>query len=129
VSSAFVHGISTGNAGTTPISSNIQYIGPTVTLTVAANQKVFVDGNAALGSTGGASGLNLYICYGPGPTAVGLGIFGLTIPAGQRHTFGISAVVSGLSAGTYQFGMCGSASTTGWNNNEYAYINGMVIVN
>jgi hypothetical protein len=102
-----------------------------VSVTVGAGQKVFVTSDAALGSlASGAGQLNIYICQQSGPTltTVGGGIFGLTVPPNQRHTFGISAVITGLAPGTYTVGMCGSSlAGANWNNSEWSYTSAMVL--
>jgi hypothetical protein len=102
-----------------------------VSVTVATGQRVHVTSHAALGSTaaGGANALNLYICYrlsGGLITTVGGGAFGMTAAQNQRHLYGLSAVITGLPAGTYDVGLCGSSSSTNWNFNEWAYTSAMV---
>lgn len=116
-------------------TATLDFIGPTVMITVAAGQKVIVTSNKALGSTlaGGATGLNLYMCYKS--TAAGSSInsdsqngsFGQQVPQNTRMLFGLSAVFTGLPAGTYFFGMCGASANFGnWNNNEYGYTTALV---
>ena len=47
--------------------------------------------------------------------------------AGQRQLFGINAVFSGLTTGSWIVGMCGSSTNAAsWNNNEYGYITALV---
>jgi hypothetical protein len=124
-----------GNA-VNPIPTNTDFLGPTVTLTVAANQKLFITADQALGSTIGADGLNLYICFrstsapaGTAPTTVGGGSFGHKVAASTRQSFGLSAITPNLTAGTYAAGLCGldSSGNTNWNSNEYGYVTGFVI--
>jgi hypothetical protein len=111
------------------VTTATAFIGPTVSVTVAANQKIFVSSHAALGaSAAAASGLNLYICYQSGAiNTVGLGSFGYTAAANQRLNFGLSAVITGLAAGTYIVGLCGSSTNAAnWVNNEWGYTSAMV---
>jgi hypothetical protein len=118
-----------------PIQATTAFIGPTVSLTIAAGALVYVSSTAALGAgSSAATSLNLYICHrtGTGPIAtVGGGTFGLTSPANQRLHYGLSAVASattGLGAGTYAFGLCGSsANAANWNNNEWGYTSAIVL--
>lgn len=119
-------GFSTGSA---TVGSTLAFIGPTVSVTVAAGQKVYVSSNAALGANAtAATSLNIYICYQSGSiTQVGFGSFGLTAAANQRQMYGLSAVITGLSAGTYLVGLCGSSTNSAnWTNNEYGYTSALV---
>jgi hypothetical protein len=55
-------------------------------------------------------------------------MFSLTSAPNMRQTFGISAVLTGLAAGTYNVGTCGSSSNlANWNNNEWSYTSAMVL--
>ncbi len=111
------------------------FLSTTVSVTYAAGQKLHVTSNVSLGSNavGGAGNLNIYVCYqstvvGSPIVTVGAGIFGLTAAQGQRHTFGISGVITGIPAGTYLVGMCGSSTTfANWNNNEYSYTSVLLV--
>lgn len=121
-----------GNAGT--IAAALSSIGPAATVTIAAGQQIHVTAQAALGSNlaGGGSGLSLGICQrqGGGPLGVlGSLMLGLSVPQNQRHTYGATAVATGLPAGTYQVGLCGSAPTSAasWNSNEWAYVTAIVL--
>ena len=49
----------------------------------------------------------------------GAGSYGYAVPQNMRMNFTLSANVTGLAAGTYQVGLCGTG--TNWNNNEYSY--------
>ncbi|MFN0010402.1 MAG: hypothetical protein ACKVS8_02030 [Phycisphaerales bacterium] len=129
-----------GVVGSASLSGQVPAITNTVapvsimaTVTVAAGQKVLVTANAAFGSTfaAGANQLNVYIGHRPAGggvvTTVGGGVFGLTVPQSQRHMYGLSAVVTGLPAGTYEFGLVGqSANFVNWNNNEWSYVTVLV---
>jgi hypothetical protein len=104
-----------------------------VTVTVATGQKVFVSGTKAFGSTavGGASNLNLYVCYqsnvpGSNIVTVGSGLFGLRVLEGMRLPFSLSADFAPIQ-GTYLVGLCGlSSNAPNWNNNEWGYVTAMV---
>jgi hypothetical protein len=107
------------------------FLGPTASVVVGANQKVFVDSSKALGAFGTpASGLNLYICYqlgGGAVTTVGGGSLGQQVPANTRILFSLSAVITGLAAGTYNVGLCGNAAVpANWTNNEWGYTSALV---
>lgn len=133
--SGVVSVVSTSGYGTDPKSS-LDFIGPTVTVTVTGpTQKIAVTANRALGSSvaGGASGLALFICAkstaaGSSIGAYGDAIAGVTVTSGNRVPMGLSWGISGLTAGTYQVGMCGIASNpTAWNFNEYGYVHAIVM--
>ena len=108
------------------------FIGAKTSVTVEANQKIYINASQALGAlASAATSLNLYVCYqlGAGPAqTVGAGMFGLTIPANQRHIFSVAGITPPLAAGTYNVGMCGNAGTpANWNNNEYGYVSALVL--
>lgn len=119
------------SGSTAAITTANAFISATVSLTLAAGDKVYVSSNAALGAGAtAANSLNIYICYqGGGPVnTVGGGMFGLTSAANQRQTYGLSAVVSGLAAGTYAFGLCGaSPNAANWTNNEWSYTSAILL--
>ena len=107
------------------------FIAPTTQVTVAANQKVHVVSDRALGTAGAAAnGLNLYICYqlvGGAVTLVGGGSLGHALPANTRILYGLSAVITALPAGTYNVGLCGSAAApANWNSGEWGYTTALV---
>ncbi|MCL4222761.1 MAG: hypothetical protein KJZ65_15485 [Phycisphaerales bacterium] len=124
----------TSGPSNTPSAIN-QFLSPTLTVTISAGQKIVVIANRAFGTTsaGGAGNLDLYIGYrdagsGAAPTNYGGGMFNLTAVQNERTAFGISGVIAGLSAGTYEVGMTGDDDGNGqWNNNEWGYITVMVI--
>ena len=128
--------VSTSGAGPNSggVGSVSEFIGPTVNVAVTATtQKIHVTANKALGAGAtAASGLNLYVCYRS--TAVGAaiqlqggGILNMNVPANTRLVFGISYSITGLAAGTYSVGMCGSAGTpANWNNNEWGYVSAIL---
>ena len=101
-----------------------------VTIT-SVMQKVLVSSSKALGSLTGAQDLDLWICYqeGAGPlTTVGGGVFGLSVAAGGRQLFSLSASATTLAPGDYSFGLCGRSATDSgnWNSNEYSYTTALV---
>lgn len=126
----------TSGSAVTPTATTA-FVGPFLTVAVTStSQRIHVTANQALGSTiaGGASGLNLWICYrtsgsAAAPTTIGGGTFGLQVPQNTRMNFGLSAVIGpSLPAGNYDVGMCGSAPNANWNNNEYGYVSAIVAV-
>lgn len=127
VASAFASALSS-------VPSSIGFVTASVSVTIQANQNIHVVSTASLGSTlsGGANGLDLWICHrsGTGPfTTVGAGSFGLKVPQNTRQHFTLSAVITGLAAGTYSVGLCGkyTTATSGWNDNEYGYTTALVL--
>jgi hypothetical protein len=114
------------------------FLSTTVQVTVAAGQKVSVWATKALGTSGvsgGASNLNIALCYrstAPGSftQSVGGAILGLRAVANTRQTQSINGVIVNLPAGTYDVGMCGytdAANVPNWNSNEYSYVTAMVL--
>jgi hypothetical protein len=117
-----------------PPTATLGFIsGTTAVVITGTSQRVFVVSHAGLGAgVAAANQLNLYICTQLQPSGAlvpqGLGIFGLTSPANQRYTYGLSVVVTGLTAGTYNVGLCGSsANAVNWTNNEYSYTSALVV--
>lgn len=116
-------------------SATTQFLTPYVTVTITAGQRIHVTANKAFGSTaaGGANSLDLYIGYrvagsGGVPSLVGEGIFDNRVPQNTRITMGLSAVISGLPAGSYEVGMAGDDDGNGnWNNNEWGYVSVLVL--
>jgi hypothetical protein len=118
---------SSGTADGAWQTGTLSFIGPPVQVTVGSNQKVLVEGHAALGSTAGSQGLGLYICYqatggGALTQAPASGLLDLTTPdsaVNQRFSFNLSSVVT-PTAGTYDVGICGQANAS-WNSNGNAF--------
>ncbi len=116
-------------------TANVQFLSPAVTVTISAVQRIFVSANRAFGTTvvGGANNLDLYIGYrvagsGAVPTTVGGGMLNMRLPQDTRVPMGISAVISGLGAGSYEVGMAGDDDGNGnWNNNEWGYTSALVL--
>ena len=121
VASVFAAGL------TATMTTTTAFIAAPASIAVGAGQKLYIQSTAALGAgtASAAVSLNLYVCYqlsGGTIQAIGLGTFGLTAAAGQRHHFSLSAEVTPNMAGTYLVGLCGSSSdATHWNNSEWGY--------
>lgn len=119
------------------VTTTPSFLSTPIIVTIAAGQKILVIANAGMGSTavGGGTGLSLFPgsrnTSGGTVTAFGGGIIGLTVPQNQRQTFGISGVITGLPAGTYEVGLVGQAASAttaaSWNGNDFAYISVIVI--
>jgi hypothetical protein len=75
--------------------------------------------------------LSLWICHDNGGALAtfGSGMTGLRIATAQRSLFSLSAVVSGLPAGTYSVGLCGTAPNVNapWNNNGQGFTTALVL--
>ena len=114
------------------IDGTLSFLDPTLSFTVATGQSVYVTVSAALGSTVGAANLVLAVGFatsGGGAINVANQVSGLTIGAGQRSNFTLSAVISGLAPGQYIFGMVAqtSDSNTNWDNNENGSATGLLL--
>jgi len=102
---------------TTAPTGTLSFVAPTVTVTVADGQRIFVDSSRIFSapSGGAADSLSLWICYqasgGSGLTKVGPTLMStpFKLPANQRAQFGLTAIVTPLPAGTYAVGLCGQA--------------------
>lgn len=115
----------TGTVSTVP-SGTWGFLAPFAAATATVtqnNQVIYVWSQVAMGSTVGASGLNLDICYSNGGAAQ---IFdssymsGLSVPAGTRTVYSLSRIFV-LGPGTYSFGVCGYAGApANWNSNDYS---------
>lgn len=121
----------TSGFGLQPTTATLDFIGPTLTVTITAGQKIFMTADKALGAGAtAATGLNLYPCHkstAAGATINGNGgaILGLQVPANTRITFGMNWAYIGLAAGSWIVGMCGTGNAN-WSNNEYGYITALV---
>src|SRR5918993_3083179 len=117
------------HAGVVPVhpSTTLNFLSPTVTITLMADQKVFLVASRALGGYAAANELGIYPAYQstePGSPIVNLnkGMFGLQTPANTRVTFSVNGVFEGLPAGTYKFGMSGQSTSPNWTNAEWGYV-------
>ncbi|WP_437817950.1 hypothetical protein [Sorangium sp. So ce1078] len=124
-----------------PAARPVDFFGPTAAVEVSStSQSIYATAHRYLGAgTQPADSLNLYMCYqrvrsGPsGPVldevqVVGLGLAGGKVPAGTRVSFGLSAVITGLNAGTYNIGMCGQTYSANWTSNDFGYLS-LLLVN
>ena len=114
-------------------ASTLAFIGPTVPVTVDAGERVLVFAHKALGSSVGASALNLWICYEPtggALTVVGGGLFGLRAAANTRAVYGLTAPTPPSPApAQYVVGLCGTAGAqaANWNSNDFGYVTALVL--
>lgn len=113
------------------VTSTLDFIGPTLTMTVAVGQKIHAVATKALGSTLVGGGVDhLYMCSKLGAAAIvshGSGVFDLDAAQNSRQLYGLSHVYTGLPAGAHVVGLCGSSTSPAtWNHNEYGYISAFV---
>jgi len=114
--------------GTLTPTATRAFLGATVSAAIGDGQKIHLTATQSFGTTVGASNLDIYPCYRAAgnndvPNTLNLGIFGLKLNATQRIPFTVSGVITGLTAGTYDFGMCGDDGGDGnWNYNEWGYV-------
>jgi hypothetical protein len=120
--------------GNDPTGSFAMLADPVSVTVASSTQKILVTSTKAFGTSTtfgafGAQDLNLYVCHETGGalTPVGGGVLGLRAAADSRHLFTLSATVTGLAPGTYQFGLCGySTDAASWNFNEFGYTTALV---
>ena len=128
VSSGFASGPS-NTPGTT-----MQFLTPPVTVTLVGGESVFVSASRAFGSIApaGAQSLSLYIGRRllPGTTIQvtgNAGMIGNRVTRNSRQPFALSAVITGLAAGTYEVGLAGGTANLNWNNNGNGYTSVLVL--
>lgn len=124
-----------------PSSNFVNFIGPTVNVTLAAGEKAYMNVMKALGTTAASAiDLDIFPCARlssaantVAATAFTPGIFNLTTVSGTRIPMSISYVytTAQLPVGqTFAVGMCARFSTisnqTNWNNNEFGAISVLV---
>lgn len=120
------------NAGTMPYpSSTLSFITKPLEITVQAGQTVFLTSSRALGGYAAANELGIYpACQNVTPGSpiqpLGLGMFGLQVPANTRSIFSVNGVFKDLPAGTYRFGMAGITPSANWTNSEWGYNSALV---
>lgn len=110
--------------------ASFAYVSATVSVTVTSStQSVFVSGQAAMGSTvaGGANGLDLSVCRSQGGALTDNADFleFLRVPQNTRISMAVSGRFTGLTPGTYTFGVCGRTSTgnaVNWNNQDWSRV-------
>jgi len=109
----------------------LQFLSPQVSVTIATDQRVVVNAGRVLGSntSSRADSLSLWVCYqnGGAVTRVGTGMTNLQLTAWQRNLYSLSAVMSGLPAGTYMVGLCGTGPLNQWVNNGEGFTLAMVL--
>src|SRR4051794_16971826 len=113
---------------TLPSTNTFSFLGvPVSGVVVSASDTLYLTGSVGLGSTAGATDLDLNFCTQAGlvaspiPMAGSGGIVNLTIAAGQRHTFSDNFTGS-LPAGTYSIGLCAKTTSPNWNSNDIAHV-------
>lgn len=111
-------------------SATLAFLSPAVPITLAAsNQPVVVTAQVTLGTSSGsvADGLRLWICYQPSGGALntphGFDWISPVAAPGTANIYSMTDVITGLAAGTYNFGLCGQTSTLPnlWNKGDWAY--------
>ena len=109
-------------------TATITFISAIATINVTSpTQAILVDASAALGSVavGGGTNLRLSICW-----QLGAGLLndngdfhlGLRVAQNTRDLWSLTGRFTGLAAGAYKVGLCGTAEGTaaGWNSNEWS---------
>ena len=106
-----------------------QFLGPTVSVTIAAGNRIAVVGTAALGSTvaGGGTMSRFSACHQPsgGGALVdndGDWFASVRVAQNTRVPMTASQRISGLAAGTYNVGLCyqmTAGQPAGWNTNDW----------
>jgi len=118
--------------GTAPYpSSTMAFITKPVRLTIQEGQSVLVIASRALGGYFAANELGIKpIAQNTNPGSpiieLGLGMFGIQVPANTRVTHSVNGVFKNLPAGTYDFGMGGVTSSPNWINSEWGYTSVLV---
>jgi len=111
-------------------TSTIGFLTPTISITITAGQKIHVTATRALGGIDDAHNLTIYggwqLASGGPITAVGGGMFGLSVPALTRIPMTVSYVLENLAPGTYKVGMVGASSDPKWENNDWGYVSALV---
>ncbi len=103
-----------GSVGTT-----LGFLAATARVVISGSSDTVVVSSQALESaTSSASTLDLAICVAPElgqPSVTGQSYAGLTLAAGATQLYSMTTSITGLSAGTYEFGLCAQAlAPTGW---------------
>lgn len=119
--------------------TTLAFLADPVEVTIGSStQKVLVTSSKGLGTLAalsgiwaGATDLDLWICSQESAgalTKVGVGVLDLSAAMDTRQLFTLSATSTGLAAGTYKFGLCGSTDDPNgnWNWNEFSYTTALV---
>ena len=125
---------STSGSGNNPTGTN-SFLSATITVVITSpTQKVHITASKAFGAaafSGGANNLHLFLGYNTTGAAspvtnLGGGIFGIQCAQGTRSIQSLSSTITGLTPGTYHFGMTGNTTSLNWNSNEWSYVSVMV---
>ncbi|MCX4239507.1 hypothetical protein [Paraliomyxa miuraensis] len=104
------------------------FLGPTVSVTVAAGNTIHVTSTAVLGTTNitGATMSRLSVCHQPAAGGVLIDNDAdwsvVRIPVNTSIPMAVSQRISGLAAGTYNVGMCyrmAAGQSGNWNDNDW----------
>jgi len=110
--------------------STVEMLAAPLTVEITSTtQKVLVTSHKALGSSGVAAGLNIWICRENSAgtlTKVGGGVMNLSLPNGGLDIYSLSAVLQNLAPGTYRVGLCGSSNETSWDLDEFSTTTALV---
>jgi hypothetical protein len=129
--SGVTNAVTVAGQSTTP-PATLGFIATRATVAVGVGERVLVDSSASLGAgASGAQGLNLALCVrstaaNSAITTIRSEILGLTAAPDSRQLYSLSAVANGLTAGTYEFGLCGTAPANTWTSNDWSYTTVMV---
>lgn len=118
--------VAVGSSNALPPTAGGAAIGAQTSI-ASTGRTLFFSANIEMGSTTGASDLQLYIC-GTGVNAAGAtvsvalgGAQGLTAAAGQRHLFSFSFPFDGAALQSVNVSICGQSNLgSSWNNNGNA---------
>lgn len=130
-----MNGYAQGSVGALIDTGSYVFLGPTVSVTVAAGNLVHVDATAVLGSNaiGGASMSRLSACHQPsggGALVDHLNDWSsVAVTVGTRIPLSVSQRIAALAAGTYNVGLCyqmAAGQAANWNNNQW--VNNRVFV-
>ncbi len=127
VATVYIDG-SVGSPLADPVAGTYAFIGPTVSVTVAAGNVVHIAATATLGSTNaaGATLNRLSACHQPSGGGALIDNDAdwslIRVPQNTRVPMAISQRISGLAAGTYNVGICYQAAAgqgANWNYNDW----------
>jgi hypothetical protein len=114
------------------LSGAYVFVGPTVSVTITAGQKIVAVSSAPLSTTGGTTFAQIGICYAIPPLNSPINNFvgsnySIVEFTNTRNTYTASATISGLAAGTYTIGL-GVKNFGSVDLNDNDYVNGWVMV-
>lgn len=118
-----------GGVGALIDTAAYAFLGPTVSVTVAAGNTIHVDAAALLGSTAGAGAQMTRLSACHQPSAGGALVDNdadwfdiVRVTTNTRVPMTVTQRISGLAAGTYNVGMCyqmGVGQAANWNYNDW----------